>query len=92
MGAAYWWEITKDHIRDESRPEGTNCNAKGKAGPRNRDRTITANPARFQMYDDDCILYYEGMIYGDYDGFEPIEDFGEWNAGCVRIKINGEWL
>jgi hypothetical protein len=92
MGAPYWWEITKDHIRDESRPEGTNCNAKGMAGPRGGDRTITANPAHFKMYDDDCILYYEGMIYGDYEGLEPIEDFGQWNAGCVRIKINGEWV
>jgi len=34
----------------------------------------------------------EGMLYGNYDGFEPLDDFGEWNWGCTYIKIGGEIL
>ena len=44
------------------------------------------------MYDDDDNCYYEGMIYGDYYGFEPLDDYGMPNAGCTYIKINGEIL
>jgi hypothetical protein len=50
---------------------------------------------KFKMYDDDGILYYKGYLYGDdADGFEPLDDFGMPNAGCVDIKYksnNGEW-
>ena len=42
------------------------------------------------MYDDDNNCYYKGMIYGDYDGTEPLYDFGMPNAGCTYIKINGK--
>jgi hypothetical protein len=47
---------------------------------------------RFSLYDDDDECYYEGMLYGDYEGFEPLDDFGTPNAGCVKMKLNGEWL
>lgn len=88
----YCWIITKDHIADTTRPEGTNCNAKGMMGPSDGDPNLKTNPARFSMYDDDKECYYEGMLYGNYDGFEPLEDFGTPNAGAVHIKIDGEWL
>jgi len=61
-------------------------------GPHDADQTITANKAKFQMYDDDGICWYRGEIYGEYDGFEPLDDFGGPNDGCTAIKINGEWL
>jgi hypothetical protein len=44
------------------------------------------------MKDDDGITYYEGEIYGDYDGFEPLDDFGTPNAGAVSIWYKGEML
>jgi len=75
----YYWIITKDRIEDG-----------GAKGVSNGYETTTSNKAHFSMYDDDDICYYEGTIYGDYDGFEPLDDFGMPNAGCTYIKINGE--
>ncbi len=83
--ATYRWKITKDHI-DGGRGVGVQ-------GPRNLDESVTSNPARFSLYDDDNICYYEGMLYGDdYQGFEPLDDYGTPNAGCVKMKLDGEWL
>lgn len=48
--------------------------------------------SEFSLYDDDEVLYYKGIIVGDYDGFEPLDDFGMPNAGCTGIKYDGEWL
>ena len=76
----YRWKITKDRV---------DTGAEGTEGPRNLDPTIKDNPARFSMYDDDGECYYEGMIYGDYDGFEPLDGFGTPNAGCTEIRIDG---
>ena len=28
-----------------------------------------------------------GKIWGDFDGFEPLDDFGEPNAGCTEIRL-----
>ena len=39
------------------------------------------------MYDDDGGHYYNGVLIGDYDGFEPLDDFGEGNAGCTEIRL-----
>lgn len=84
MSAAYRWIITKDHIENGDRV--------GTVGPRDASDDVTGNPTQFSMYDDDNICYYEGMIYGDFDGFEPLDDFGTPNAGCVKMKLAGEWL
>tara|TARA_R100001530_G_scaffold128140_1_gene97722 strand:+ start:75 stop:353 length:279 start_codon:yes stop_codon:yes gene_type:complete len=80
----YWWKITQDHIDEAYQDDSENL-----VGPRNADQTITANKAVFKLYDDDGELYYSGEIYGDYDGFEPLDDFGAPNAGCTAIKIEG---
>lgn len=85
--AAYRWKITKDHLADADEQSD-----KGLEGPSNADDSVTSNPTRFSMYDDDGECYYEGMLYGDFDGFEPLDDFGTGNAGCTGIKIAGEWL
>lgn len=80
----YRWRITKDRIDADD--------AVGVEGPGHLDPTIAANPTPFAMYDDDRECYYEGMLYGDFTGFEPLDDFGMPNAGCTMIKINGSWL
>ena len=90
--AAYRWIITKDHISDDD-----NCYYKNQEGPRNLDPTLglATNPApssTFSLYDDDGNCYYEGMLYGDFEGFEPLDDFGTPNAGCTAMKLDGEWL
>ena len=81
---SYRWKITRDRIMEGE--------ANGVEGPRNAGSGIQDNAAKFSLYDDDGICYYEGVIYGDYSGFEPLDDFGMPNAGCTCIKINGEWL
>jgi hypothetical protein len=87
--APYRWIIDKDHLQPH--PPGAKT-ARGTAGPFNQDPAITANATRFSMYDDDDECYYEGRIFGDFDGFEPLDDFGMPNAGCTKIKINGAWV
>ena len=84
---SYRWIITKDNIAEHGIHDDT-----GVQGPRHADPTLDTNPKDFQMYDDDGELYYEGTIFGDYEGFEPLDDFGTPNAGCVGIKYDGEFL
>ena len=79
----YRWIITKDRFDGEST---------GVEGPHGLDRTLMENPARFSLYDDDHVCMAEGMIYGDYDGFEPLDDFGTGNWGCTGIKYGGQYL
>jgi len=81
--AVYRWIINKDHIH---------AHAKGVEGPNNADKSVSSNPADFQIADDDGMIYFEGVLYGDYDGFEPLDDFGTPAAGATQIKLNGEWL
>ncbi len=82
----YRWIITKDHLDagEQSRV--------GTVGPHDADDAVNGNATQFSLYDDDDICYYEGMLYGDYEGFEPLDDFGTPNAGCVKLKLAGEWL
>ena len=79
---AYRWEITTDLIDD---------NLVGVKGPSGCDEKITENKAQFRLIDDDGGVYCKGFIYGDYEGFEPLDDFGG-SLGCTMISINGEIL
>jgi len=84
----YYWLITEDHIS-----RSTERSAVGVAGPCGGDETLlkyNTNRAKFEMFDDDDELYYVGYLYGDYTCFEPLDDFGMPNAGCTKIKVNGE--
>ena len=98
----YAWIIDKDHIKNESEPEGTNCNAKGVCGPRGATEAEIESlkngaGTKFRLFDDDNNLYYEGRLLGDpesEDGFGPLDDFGMPNAGCTYIEYknaNGKW-
>lgn len=77
---AYNWVITADHIETD---------AVGTTGPMGHDIN-TENEAEFRMFDDDGVLYYEGKIWGDHDGFEPLDDFGMPNAGCTDIQYKNK--
>jgi|DEB0MinimDraft_6_1074348.scaffolds.fasta_scaffold01497_9 hypothetical protein len=80
----YGWLITHDLI---------DTDAAGVVGPRgisDKDRLYldSGRGHRFRMYDDDGKLYYAGLFVGDpasEEGFGPLDDFGEPNAGAVRI-------
>jgi len=85
----YYWVITKDRIYDPKIDEHGN---QGTSQGNIQLMLDKVNPSRFSLYDGDNQCYYEGIIYGDYNGFEPQDDFGGPNDGCVSTKINGEWL
>jgi len=88
---AYNWVITQDH--EDGQEAGT-------VGPRGAYMTadqIKKAGDMFTLWDDDDNKYYTGYIArqfeapeGDFDiaeeGFEPLDDFGTPNAGCVYIK------
>ena len=84
----YYWTITKDHIDTDA------VNTSSHSLPVLDDylAAIRDNPVHFSLYDDDGECYYEGMLYGDYTGFEPLDDFGTPNAGCTKMKLAGQWL
>ena len=82
--ARYRWVITEDIV--------TYGEYNGTQGPHNLNADLTSNRDTFELYDDDGVLYAKGTIYGDYDGFEPLDDFGEGNWGCTGIKYGGKWL
>ena len=93
----YAWIITNDLTATAGEPEGTNMNAKGMLGPRDCSDEQSAElkggaGKEFEIYDDDGIHYYTGRIIGDYDGFEPLDDFGTPNAGAVDIRYGGKSL
>lgn len=86
---AYGWVIDRDVLAETYDDESQ----AGMIGP--GDITETHETALeagegdvFRLYDDDDELYYEGRIVGDYDGTEPLVDFGTPNAGATKITIN----
>jgi len=82
----YGWVITADVL------DGPESREVGMLGPRglkfSKDEIISKGK-KFEMFDDDGELYYEGYLLGG-TGLEPLDDFGMPNAGCTEIKINGE--
>jgi hypothetical protein len=89
MSNKYFWTIDKDHI--EGTADGLSCGS-GDRPERSPDTTTPGE--QFRMFDDDGELYYSGSIWGDYDGFEPLDDFGMPSAGCTGIQYQndkGEW-
>jgi hypothetical protein len=86
------WIIDVDHEADEDAKAPSNANAVGMMGPRGYEGDGSELKHKFQMYDDDDNLYYEGR--SDEVDFGPLDDFGMPNAGCTYIKYkneNGVW-
>ena len=89
----YGWIIDQDYLEPGSVEEGT-------IGPSTIPPDITeklreGHGREFRLFDDDGELYYSGRILGDdWDGFEPLDDFGEPNAGCTEVRFfeNGRWI
>jgi len=82
----YAWIIDVDHIEMNETPTMGPSNMK----PELAARLIALKKdegQKFKMYDGDGELYYSGRIIGEYDGFEPLDDFGMPNAGCTEIKL-----
>ncbi len=85
---AYYWVITEDHIHQPEEDTAIGV-AGGEDDHRGDDR------ARFELYDVDSLdnerLCFVGYIYGEYDGTEPLTDFGK-DYGCIKVKLAGEWI
>jgi hypothetical protein len=92
MAAGYRWIITRDHLAEPGTTQGTNQNAVGVVGPHDASEEITDNEAEFKIFDSDGELYYTGKLFGEYEGFEPLDDYGRPNAGASEIHINGKSL
>lgn len=61
---------------------------------RNANYGLKAPISKFRMSDADGEIYYVGYIAGEYEGNEPLDDFGLPNAGAIYIQYldkNGQW-
>ena len=90
MTRKYRWVIDVDYFSDDK------SDAAGISGPSNHlPLDITDNEKTFLLVDDDNgEPYYKGRIFGQYNGFEPLDDFGTANAGAVAIQYKnnqGQW-
>lgn len=96
------FKITKDYLGEEF---SVIDDETGTIGPRDIwDDTVQrldkGEGTPFKMYDDDGILYYDGLYiederenteYHEWDQFQPLDAFGTPNAGAVRIDyLNAE--
>ena len=88
----YTWIVTRDSKLGDS------SEAVGKIGPsgaKNRERfdKVIINGEHFRMGAGPGIAQFSGYILGDYDGQEPLEDYGRAN-GCTTIEyeLDGQWV
>lgn len=96
MAARYGWLITRDHLAEQD-DDPLTC--VGISGPRNISPEFEAALGKgkgktFRMYDDDGELYVTGRIIGDFDGFEPLDDYGIGGLGATDIRYrnsSGRW-
>lgn len=102
--ASYGWLITKDHLSDDENGVRSTSEV-DTIGPRNIDPIIESDLLSgkghpFKMYDDDDILYFEGLTLAKDDdmvfeeaSYGPLRDFGQPGFGCTYIKYPGhkEW-
>ena len=66
---SYYWVITKDRLYDAKADErGHQGTSQGNI----QFKLDNVNRATFSLYDGDNECYYEGLIFGDYTGFEPV--------------------
>ena len=90
-GDPYFWIIDRDHIADTKAEAGTNDNARGITGGDAYPKADGTGTVKFVIKDDDGISYYGGRLFGGC-GFEPLDDFGQPNAGATEIWIDGKLL
>jgi hypothetical protein len=77
--------IDKDHMPQPGAKPGTNGNAAGVVGPRGYRGNTDELRSRFRLLTDDREVLYEGRSHSS-SSFQPLECFGEPNAGCTIIQ------
>ena len=95
MSTNYGWMIHTDCIsEEETGPIDVKIYGPKECPQDLLNKLRAGEGTEFEIYDDDNILYYKGRIIGACYGFEPLDDFGEPNAGATMIKYKnkeGEW-
>ncbi|MCB1741476.1 MAG: hypothetical protein KDK91_13980 [Gammaproteobacteria bacterium] len=88
----YHWIVTRDTVLGDS------SDAIGKIGPRGaRERPrfddLIIRGVHFRLLNDDGEVQFTGYILGEFDGAEPLRDYGLEN-GCTRIEYerDGQWV
>ncbi len=88
----YTWIVTRDAVLGDS------SDAVGKIGPkgekdRERFDKVILNGAHFRLLNEDNQAQFTGYILGDFQGLEPLIDYGRDN-GCSRIEYerDGDWV
>lgn len=92
----YAWKITRDRTQEWfDSGDFDDLDRTGVTGPSMLSGHLLVDldqgrGAEFRMSDDDGHIYFEGRIVGDYDGFEPLVDFGMPDAGCTTIEYQND--
>jgi len=88
----YTWIVTRDTILGDS------SEAVGKIGPsgsKNREPfdAVIIHGEHFRMLNDAGEVQFSGYILGQYQGSEPLDDYGSEN-GCAKIEfeLEGGWV
>lgn len=88
----YTWIVSQGQI------VGDSSGSVGHIGPphaKNRARfdIVIKSGQRFRLLDADGNMRYLGYIYGEYEGREPLEEYGR-GKGCVAIEYerDGRWV
>ena len=88
----YTWIVTRDSILGDS------SDAVGKIGPKgakNRERfdKVIIEGEHFRLINDAGDVQFSGYIHGEFEGREPLEDYGVAN-GCSTIEFeqDGVWI
>ncbi len=88
----YTWIVTRDAVLGDS------SNAVGKIGPsgakdRERFDKVILHGKHFRLLNNDNEAQFTGYILGDFQGLEPLADYGHEN-GCTRIEYerDGQWV
>lgn len=93
---SYGWIVDRDYTDQEFTGEVHKVSVFGhsRISEKLKQKLLAGEGEEFKMYDADDNLYYSGRIVGDYDGFEPLDDYGTPNAGAIDIHYKdktGNW-
>lgn len=93
---SYGWiidtdKVTSGHFPWERDDKGTI--GPGAITPEHEAALNAGEGEEWRAYCDDGARFYTGRIVGEYDGFEPLEDFARPNAGATDIRYlhGGQW-
>ena len=89
--ADYTWIVTRDSVLGDSSDAVGRIGPKGAANRARFDKVII-DGEHFRMLNADSQPQFSGYILGEYQGSEPLDDYGMTN-GCsiIEYERDGEW-